>query len=711
MAALGKIRKRGVTLVIVIGLGLFAFIAEEAVRSCEATKNQQRQQIGEVLGNKVNVQEFKELMEEYEEVVKMTQNLDNFSEEELNQIKDQVWNQYVTNQIIASEAGKLGLTVTDEELQNMMKEGTNPMLLQTPFVNQQTGRFDVTQLTKFLADYKKMGTNPELSESYDRIYKYWQFIEKQLRTQTLAQKYQALVAGSLLSNPVSAKMAFEGQSNESDILLASLPYSSINDNDVQVSDADLKAKYDEEKEMFKQTVETRDIKYVDFQVTASPSDRTELMKTMEDAYAKLESGANPAEVVRKAQSQFPYTGIAATKRAYPNDIAAKIDSMAVGQTSRPFETKSDNTLNVVKLIAKTQAPDSIEYRQIQVGGASAEAAQKTADSIYTALKGGADFEALAKKYGQTGQKQWLTSAMYENSRSMDEESKNYLNSLQTLAVNDYKNLAFTSGNIILQVTARKAMVDKYDVAVVKHVIDFSKQTYSDAYNKFSQFVSENKTLADLEKNAAKFGFTVKERKDLVNSEHNVAGLRATRETMKWIFDAKEGDVSPLYECGNNDHLLVCAMTKIHPVGYRALDALKDELKQEVLRDKKFEQLKEKLAGAKSIADAEKAGAKIDTVKQITFGAPAFLSSIGASEPSLSGAVAVVNQGEFSKAPVKGNAGAYVFQVLKKAAREGAQFDAKQQEEQLSQRAMQAASRFMQELYEKANVVDNRYLFF
>ena len=711
MAALGKIRKRGVTLVIVIGLGLFAFIAEEAVRSCEATKNQQRQQIGEVLGNKVNVQEFQELMEEYEEVVKMTQNRDNFSEEELNQIKDQVWNQYVSNQIIAAEAKKLGLTVTDEELQNMMKEGTNPMLLQTPFVNQQTGRFDVTQLTKFLADYKKMGTNPELSESYNRIYKYWQFIEKQLRTQTLAQKYQALVAGSLLSNPVSAKMAFEGQSNESDILLASLPYSSINDNDVQVSDADLKAKYDEEKEMFKQTVETRDIKYVDFQVTASPSDRTELMKTMEDAYAKLESGANPAEVVRKAQSQFPYTGIAATKRAYPNDIAAKIDSMAVGQTSRPFETKSDNTLNVVKLIAKTQAPDSIEYRQIQVGGATAEAAQKTADSIYTALKGGADFEALAKKYGQTGQKQWLTSAMYENSSSMDEESKNYLNSLQTLAVNDYKNLAFTSGNIILQVTARKAMVDKYDVAVVKHVIDFSKQTYSDAYNKFSQFVSENKTLADLEKNAAKFGFTVKERKDLVNSEHNVAGLRATRETMKWIFDAKEGDVSPLYECGNNDHLLVCAMTKIHPVGYRALDALKDELKQEVLRDKKFEQLKEKLAGAKSVADAEKAGAKIDTVKQITFGAPVFLSSIGASEPSLSGAVAVVNQGEFSKAPVKGNAGAYVFQVLKKAAREGAQFDAKQQEEQLSQRAMQAASRFMQELYEKANVVDNRYLFF
>ena len=711
MAALGKIRKRGVTLVIVIGLGLFAFIAEEAVRSCEATKNQQRQQIGEVLGNKVNVQEFQTLVDEYQEVMKMTQGRDNFSEEELNQIKDQVWSQFISSQLIADEAKKVGLEVTDEELQEMMKEGTNPMLMQSPFVNQQTGRFDVTQLTKFLAEYKKSANNPQLSEQYQRIYKYWQFIEKQLRSQTLAQKYQALIGGALLSNPVSAKMAFDSQSTESDILLASLPYNSINDNDVQVSDADLKAKYSEDKEQFKQSIETRDIKYVDFQVEASAADRAELMKTMEDAYTKLSSGAAPAEVVRKAQSQFPYTGIAATKKAYPSDIASKIDSLAVGQTSRPFETKSDNTYNVVKLLSKTQAPDSIEYRQIQIGGATAEAVKKTADSVYNALKAGADFEALAKKYGQEGQKQWLTSAMYENSTSMDEDSKNYLNSLQTLAVNDVKNLAFTSGNIILQVTARKAMVDKYDVAVVKHAIDFSKQTYSDAYNKFSQYVSENKTLADLEKNAAKFGYTVKERRDMLNSEHNVAGLRATRETMKWIFDAKEGELSPLYECGNNDHLLVCAMTKIHPVGYRSLDAVQDEVKQEVLRDKKFEQLKAKLANVKSIADAQKAGAKIDTVKQITFGAPVFLSGVGASEPALSGAVASVKQGEFSKAPVKGNSGVYVFQVLKQAAREGVKFDAKQEELQLSQRAAQAAGRYMQELYQKAKVVDNRYLFF
>ena len=699
MAALGKIRKRGVALVIIIGLGLFAFIAEEAFRSCEATKNQQRQQIGEVLGNKINVQEFQALVDEYQEVVKMSQGVDNLSEEQLNSLKDEVWNSFVNEQIVKSEADKIGLTVTDEELQNMMKEGTNPMLMRTPFVNQQTGRFDVTMLTKFLADYKKNASNPQMAESYQRIYKYWQFIEKQLRQQTLAQKYQALIANAMLTNPVSAKKAFEGQNQESDVQLASIAYNTINDNDVKIDEKELKAKYDEQKEMYKQTVETRDIKYVSYQVVASAADRKALMTTMQDASNKLQSGATPAEVVRKAQSQFPYTGIAATKRAYPSDIAAKLDSMAVGQTTAPFETKFDNTLNVVKLISKTMMPDSIEYRQIQVGGETVEAARKTADSIYTALKAGGDFDEIAKKYGQTAQKQWLTSAMYENSNTMDEES------------NELKNLEFSQGNIVLQVTARKAMVEKYDVAVIKHTIDFSKDTYSEAYNKFSQYVSENKTIADLEKNAAKFGFRVQERKDLFNSEHNVVGLRSTREAMKWIFDAKDGEVSPLYECGNNDNLLVVALTGVHPVGYRSLDAVKEMVKSEVLRDKKFEQIKAKFAGVADIEAAKAKGARIDSVNQVTFSAPVFVQATGASEPALSGAIAASKQGDFSKSLVKGNGGAYLFKVLKKANREGVKYDEKATEQMLKQQAVQAASRFIQELYQKANVVDNRYLFF
>ena len=714
MAAIGKIRSWGPVLASVIGLALFAFIAEEAFRSCEATSNQRRQQVGEVLGKKISVQEYQALVDEFQDVIKMTQGRDNLTEEELNQVKDQVWQTFVNNTILESEAAKVGLTVTDEELQNILKSGTNPMLMQTPFVNQQTGRFDASQLTKFLADYKKMqetGGNAQLAEQYQHIYNYWKFIEKTLRQQTLGQKYQSLLAHSLISNPVSAKRAFDAQNEESDVLLASLPYTAIKDGDVEVSDAEVKAKYNEQKEQYRQYVESRDIKYVDVQVVASAADRAALDKTMKEAQQQFEAGQVPAEVVRKAQSQLPYTGILATRGAFPADIAAKIDSMQVGQVTAPFETAYDNTLNVIKLIAKTQLPDSVEFRQIQVGGETVEAARKTADSIATALKGGADFEALAKKYGQTGEKQWMTSAMYERSQTIDADTKTYITTLSTAAVGEVKNLEFTQANIVLQVTARKALVNKYDVAVVKHPINFSKDTYSQAYNKFSQYVSENKTIEELEKNAAKFGYQVQVRPNLYNSEHNVAGLRSTRDAMKWIYEAKAGQVSPLYECGNNDHLLVVALEKIHPQGYRDLDDVKELVKSEVIRDKKFQKAAEKLAGVKDIAAAKEKGATVDSVNQITFSAPVYVQATGGREPALSGAVASAKQGQFSAKPVKGNQGAYLFSVLKKYQREGAKYDEKQQLQQLQQQAMQAAGSFMNELYLKADVVDNRYLFF
>lgn len=713
MAALGKIRKRGMILISIIGLGLFAFIAEEGFRSCEASRNDQRQQVGKVLGEKVNVQDFQKLMDEYTEVIKMQQGVDNLNEMQMNQVKDMVWQTYIQTKVVEDEAKKIGLTVTDAELQNILAEGTNPMLLQTPFVNRQTGRFDVNSLKKFIADYKTQQTaNPQMAAQYQTLYKYWTFIERTLRQQILAQKYQSLLAGCILSNPVEAKLSYKEENEESSIQLATFAYSTIDDSKIKVQDADLKAKYDELKERFKQNVESRDIKYVTVRVEPSPADRAELQQTFKKYTTDLAAASEPANVVRKSTSLVNYLGIPVAKTAYPNDIADKLDSMAVGQTYGPFETKMDNSMNVVKLISKQLLPDSVQYRQIQVIGKTPAEAQKRADSIYTALNAGAAFETIAKKYGQSGEKVWMTTAQYQNAPSLDADTKTYIGTLNNLGVNELKNVKIGQGNLIVQVVDRRAMINKYTAAVIKKSIDFSKDTYSKAYNKFSSFVSANQTPESIQKNAKSSGYTVQDAKDITTSTHTLVGINATREAMKWLFDAKEGEISPMYECGNNDQLLLVVLDKIHPKGYRSYDdpQVKDFLKAEVLRDKKAEQLMAKAKDVKNIAAAQAKGAKVDAVNQITFAAPVFVMSVGASEPALSGAVAATAKGKFSSRPVKGNAGVYVFEVTGRTMRPG-KFDAKTEEQKTRQKALQYAGNFMNELILKANIEDNRYLFF
>lgn len=712
MAALGRIRSRGIILVTIIGLALLAFITEEFFRSLDYTRADQQQRVGEVLGKKIDYKEYQSLIDEYTEVLKMQQGKENLTEDELTQVKDMVWNNYVQNALIAHEAEELGLTVTDKELQNILTEGTNPMLMQTPFVNQQTGKFDVSALQKFLAEYKtQKSANPQLAQQYESVYKYWNFIEKSIRQQTLAQKYQSLLAQSFLSNPYEAKMAFKEENTESNIELASLPYSSIEDSKVQVSDAELKDKYNEIKTRFKQFVESRDIRYIDVQVLASNTDKNNWNKKFEEYKKSLSEASDPTDVLRRSASLVGYNGVPVSKTAFPSDIASRLDSMAVGTTSNVISNAQDNTLSVIKLISKQQLPDSVQFRAIQVVGTSPEDAAKRADSIYNAVKAGADFEVIAKKYGQTGQKQWMTTTQYQMAPTLDADTKNYLTKLNTMGVNELQNLKMTQGNLILQVVDRKAMITKYVAAVIKKVADFSDETYKTTTNKFKSFISANQKVGDLVKNASKNGYRVQEAKDVTTAQHYVAGIRGTKEAMKWIFDAKPGEVSTLYQCGDNDHLLLVILDRVNKEGYRSLDdpQVKDMVKAEVLKDKKAAMLVEKLKGVNSVAAAKVKGAQVTPVNQVTFASPVFVPSTGASEPALSGAVYATAKGTFAKKPVVGNAGVYVFQVTGKTERKVA-YDEKAQEQKLVQRAMQYAGSFMNELYVKAGIVDHRYLF-
>ena len=717
MATLQKIRNRGKILIFTVGLALFAFIAEEFVRSLSYTQSERHQRVGKIYGDKINVQDFNAQVEEYTDVVKFTQGVNTLSDDQLSMMRDQVWQTLVNDKIMQHECEKLGITVTDAEMQDIINNGRSPMLAQTPFRTQQ-GTFDVNALKQFLNQYNEVMTNPELSsevkEQYQQMNNYWKFIEKTIRRQTLNNKYQALLNGLMVSNPVAAKASFEGRTNETDIYMAALPFTSIKDDDVKVEDSELKAKYEELKELFRADEETRDIKYIDINVTASEADKADLQKEMEGYAQALAEGADPAKTVREAASQVPYSVLPVSAKSLPHDIAEKLDSMSVGQQVGPFVHEHDNTINIVRLIEKVNLPDSIEVRQIAVPGNDMAAIEKTADSIMNALAAGANFDTIAKKYDQPATKAWLTSNQYEG-QAIDENNRKFLSTLSNAAVGSTNKIVFDGqGAIIAQVTDRRNIIAKYNVAVIKRTIDFSKDTYNKAFNDFSSFLAGNPKAEDIEANAAQAGYTVQTRNNLRSTEHNVVNVRNTREALRWIFDEKTkvGDVSPLYECGENDHLLVLTLAGIHKKGYLAWDdeQIREYLTSEVMKDKKAAMLQEKMKAAKSIADVAKMeGAVTDTIHHITFMSNAFVSKIGASEPALSGSVSKAKKGDF-KSGLKGKAAIYAYQVLDQKKSE-AKFDQKEEEQKLQQTIARSLGNFQSELIQKADINDKRYIFF
>ncbi len=712
MATLQNIRSKGPLLVIVVGLALFAFIAGDVFK---AIQPHQTQDVGEINGDAVSAQEYQDLVEEYTEVIKLTQGDNVISDEVSNQIKDVVWRNYVNNKLIEAEAEKIGLTVSDAEIQAIINAGVHPLLSQTPFINQQTGAFDQDMLKKFLVDYAQMqvGQYPaEYMESYSRLYTLWSFIEKTLKESRLQDKYMALVSNAIISNPVETQAAFDARTNQTNMLMAAIPYNAIADSLINVNATELKDLYNKRKEEFKQFAETRDVKYIDVQVVASEEDKAALQAEMNEYAAQLaEATDNYSTFIRSTSSDVPYVDLFSTQRSLPLDVIARLDSVALGGVFGPYYNATDNTMNAFKKLAVAKMADSIEFRQIQVVEADAERTKFVADSLFNAIKAGADFAEVAKNYGQTGEPVWISSANYEGAQ-IDGDNLKYIEAITTGKVKELVNLPLMQANIILQVTNKKADVEKYKVAVVKRSVDFSKETYNKAYNAFSQFISENQTLAELEANAEDAGYRLLERADLSSSEHTIGSVRGTKDALRWAFEANVGEVSGLYECGDNDRMLVVAVSGITPEGYRSLDQVKMELSLELAREKKAEKILADLKAANVTSFEQFAAledAVSDSLKYVTFGAPAYVTSLRSSEPQVS---AYVNE-EMNKvsAPVKGLAGVYVLQPYGVEKQEQA-YDAEAEERTIvNQYARSVMQQLVNDLYIKGNVADQRYIFF
>lgn len=731
MAALQSIRSKGALLVGALGLALFAFIAEEFFRSLETTSNMDRNIVGEVYGEKLNIQDFQQMVDEQSEVAKMQMRMQGqdgtLNDQQTEQIREQVWQQFVQKSMIEHECDKLGLFVTDGEVQEALRQGDAQSLqMMTMFFrNQQTGRFDLQSLQDFMKNYNKtiaqaqQAQNAEAVEQIQMVKKLWDYTEKQLRDELLSNKFSMLFAMGFVSNPIAAKENFDERNIQKNVEIAALPYSAIDDKGIQVSDDDLKKAYDEFKDNFYSPVETRDIKLIDVNVVASTSDRAELTKKVQGFQQQLQNGGDVANIVRSSNSAAQYSNLALSKQAFQSmpDVVAALDSMAVGSVKPTYYNAQDNTINTIKLIGKEEAPDSILYRQIASTKADPAERKAQADSILKALNAGASFAELAKKYGQPSDSVWISSNQYE-SFGMQEESTSYLSQLYKIGAHSAQVISNDQGAAVVQVLDRKKMVTKYNVAIVKCPLNFSKKTYEDELSRFNRFLAQNKDVASIEKNAAKSGYMITDLPGYSPLQNVIAsriGGSGAKDCARWIFDeAKAGEVSKLYECGRNgDHLIVACVTATNDKGYLPWNnkQVKDFLTQVVKQQKKAEKAMAMAKNVKTVSDMQKLkGNVIATLTNQTMAGYPTVNGVNVPEPKLAGAIAKTAVNKFSGL-VQGAGAVYVFKVTaqsKTADKFNAQAEMAQIAQMNGQRAYQATFNYL--LLHNSNMKDRRYEF-
>jgi len=697
-------------LIIVIGLALLAFILGDAWKIIRP--NQGMVMVGKIDGKSISALDYQNEIEKYSEIVKFSMGVTSLTDDQFTAVKDEVWNNMVRKSLLEKETSALGLKVTDAEVQAIIENGQSSILSQTPFTNPETGQFDADYLRSFLASYAEIdraSLPAEYMEYYDNMYNFWLYIEDNIRTNTLYSKYLALVEESALTNPVSLKNSYENRMRRADVLLAAIPFTSVPDSTVTVTTGDIKKAYNERKEIFRQYAESRDIQYIDVLIEPSNSDREEVLAEVAGFANQLEETTEDyAAFIRLTESVYPYSEVPATRRGLPQDVVIRLDSVSQGHVYGPYYNAADDSYNAFKVLSQTQGFDSICIRRIQVVAEDEASRNLRADSIYKALRAGADFEETALAYSQSGQQEWLASSMYETSILSGNDAV-YLNTINGMKKGELVNLKLDGATLIIKVDDLREPVSKYNVAIIKRYNYFSDETSNAAYNKFSQFMASNSSLDSLKANAEAAGYRLMTLNDFQSFSYNIADVPKSHDALRWVFEAKEGEVSNIFEAGEqSEHLLVVALDKIHEAGYRTAQDMTNALMPIVLNEKKAETMVKDMASAGTMDELRKInGVQVDTVQFVNFTTPAYVSMTFSNEPLLGAAVYDLEQGEMS-APIKGNGGVFVAQKLTSDTY-SLEFDPETEADRIKSVATRnIAADLLQELFFKAKVEDNRY---
>ncbi|MBO5618946.1 MAG: SurA N-terminal domain-containing protein [Paludibacteraceae bacterium] len=662
MATLQKIRNHGALLIAIVGLAMLAFILGDFLNSGSSFFNRSRENVGVIEGEKIHYTEYEAAKEQLTEVYKIETGRSDFDEDMSAQIRNQVWNMMMMDYTLRAQAKKIGMDITKDELSELCI-GKNPHQIirgRRAFFdeNGQFSRDIVVNLLQAINN-EEDGENANLKQAKT----YWLYWEKAVRISYMQEKYTSLLQHLLKANSLEAEYAYNGRQKGVSAEYVMQPYFTVADSLVNVNESDIKKLYAQHKSQYKQTP-NRAIKYIAFNIEPSEEDFTAAKELLESLKEEFKT-AEDVSLIVNTNSDVMYDGrdfSAETVPAQFKEFAFAKGAKAGDCTDILFE---NNTYAMARIMqAGYSLPDSVELKAIVEEGEDQELGWFRASDLPRNI---AD-PAFAGKRG----------TRFTVAQGMGE---------QTYEIMDIS-----------------AATPKVKLAILAREVSASSKTYSKIYNEAKQFIVANKNAEAMESAAQAAGMTVVPQYNLTATTDKVGQLKASRPIVRWAFEAKEGQVSDVFECGQQ--FIIAALTEVNDDEYRPLEAVRAELTYEATNNAKAAYISAQLKDIKSLEDAANImGQQIQSTERVSLSDSRFGNA--GMEPAVIGKTLAMGENTLS-APIQGNMGVFVVKTgAANNAAEAEAYNADTEKAQLESRMAYLPYQAMQLIEENADVTDNR----
>ncbi|MBC6991738.1 peptidylprolyl isomerase [Hymenobacter sp. BT491] len=710
MALINTIREKSGWAVgaIVIGLLLF-MVGGDLIGGKNRLFNRNDNSVGEVAGEKVDYNDFQNTLEQTKQAF-IAQQGRQPDEATMGYLRDQAWNLSIYRIAFKKEFDKLGLKVTDDELTDMVQgKNINPSIRQA-FSDPKTGQLDRNKLLSYLQNLDKLP--PQARDAFMNF-------ENNLGPERLSNKYNNLIKLSTYVTTAEAKRYDEAQTSQASLRYLIVPYFSVSDSAVKVTDEQLQAYLDAHKSRYK-VEEGRNIEYVVVPVTASNSDSAAVRKDIDVLTTQFSTAPNDSLFAKlNSDPDFPYNPAYLSPADMPEKLRQQLP-LQVGKVYGPYaENGVYSIFKVTGQKAGTQPAARASHILIKPEGTTPEAkaaALAKAKDILAKIKGGADFAAMARQYGTDGTTAtggdlgWFTQG-----RMVPEFEKAVFAATSAGLLPNPVETSF--GYHIIKVTAPKT-TQTYQIAAVQKKITPTDATREAAYQKAQELKGEATDLDSFRKAVAKDKSLQKqEAKGLGRGDRAVNNLQNARELVRWAYGAGQGgkktevgDVSEVFEIG--DQYVIAVLTGQREKGFADVASIKPELTALVRNELKAKQIIDKLQSKKGtleqIAAAYGPTAQVKTAENVTLGS-GVIQGLGA-EPVAVGKAFGLKPGQKS-APFQGEQGVLIVEPVS-VQKSAAKTDVAAVRKQLTtQRSARLDGAIYEAVKDKANIKDERTKFF